>query len=434
MNSFSALGLSPSLIDGLTKQDITTPTDIQSAVIPILSQGHDVIGQAYTGSGKTLAYLCPLFMKLDPQRREMQALVLAPTHELVMQIYRQAQDLTQNSSIPIKSINIIGEANINNQITRLKDKPQLIIGTPGRILDLIKKRKINGQTIKTIIIDEVDNLLANTNRQAVLEVIKSTQRDRQLAAFSASMNDDTMATLRELMKEPQLIRLSSKAVLNPNIDHYYLIGEQRDKFELLRKLIHAENPERALIFLNDGERIDLLSEKLNYHHLKAYPLFGDMDKEERQKAMTDFRTGKIQLLVSSDLGARGLDIPDVTHIINMDFPLEANEYIHRAGRTARADRHGVCYSIVNPSELAALRIYQREFSVEIKPVHLVKGKVLPGAIKQHYIKTAAEKKASPAKKSTHATKKTTTKKKKTAGKSSATSTKKSSAFPKNKPQ
>ena len=400
MTTFAQLGLSKALIHALAQQAITVPTAIQTAAIPPLCQWQDVIGQAHTGSGKTLAYLCPLFLKIDPSRREMQALILAPTHELVMQIYRQAQDLAQNSGLNIRSINIIGEANINNQITRLKDKPQLIIGTPGRILDLIQKRKINAQTIKTIVIDEVDNLLANTNRQTVLDVIKTTQRDRQLAAFSASLNAATLTTLQELMTTPQLIELNTRAVLNPHIDHYYLLGEQRDKFELLRKLLHAENPQRALIFLNDGERIDLLCDKLNYHHYQAYPLFGDLTKEERQKAMNDFRSGKIRLLVSSDLAARGLDIPDITHVINLDFPLEANEYVHRAGRTARGERTGICYSIVNPTELAALRIYQREFAIDIQPVHLVRGKVLPGAVKQHYSKTAAEKKAAKGQKTT----------------------------------
>ncbi len=433
MTTFAQLGLSEALIHALAQQAITAPTAIQAAAIPPLLEGGDVIGQAHTGSGKTLAYLCPLFLKLDPSRRETQALVLAPTHELVMQIYRQAQDLAANSAIPLRSESIIGEANINNQITRLKNKPQLIIGTPGRVLDLIQKRKINAQTIKTIIIDEVDNLLANTNRQTVLNVIKTTQRDRQLAAFSASLNNATLTTLKELMKTPQLIELSAQAVLNPHIDHYYLIGEQRDKFELLRKLLHAENPPRALIFLNDGERIDLLCDKLNYHHYQAFPLFGNLTKEERQKALNDFRTGKIRLLVSSDLAARGLDIPDITHVINLDFPLEANEYVHRAGRTARGERSGICYSIVNPTELAALRIYQREFAIDIQPVHLARGKVLPGAIKQHYSKTAAEKKAAPSKKAA-AKKKTPSPKKKAASSPQAAPVKKTPASKKSKPQ
>lgn len=396
MTTFAQLGLAPALIDALAKQDITQPTAIQAQAIPPLSQGADLIGQSHTGSGKTLAYLCPIFAKIDTTRKEAQALILAPTHELVMQIYHQAQLLAQNSGIIINSVSLIGEVNINNQITRLKTKPQLIIGTPGRVLDLIQKRKINAQTIKTIIIDEADNLLANTNSATVLSVIKTTQRDRQLAAFSASFNADTLRILHELMKSPQIIRLSSQAVLNPNIDHYYLVGETREKFELLRKLIHAANPERALIFLNDGERIDLLCDKLCYHHYQAAPLFGDMSKTERQKTLTDFRTGKIRLLVSSDLGARGLDIEGISHIINMDFPLEANEYIHRAGRTARAGKRGTCYSIVNPTELAALRIYKREFALAISPVHIVKGKILPGAVKQYYHKP----KTAPANKNT----------------------------------
>ena len=432
MTTFAQLGLSEALIHALAQQAITEPTAIQAAAIPPLLEGGDVIGQAHTGSGKTLAYLCPLFLKLDPSRRETQALVLAPTHELVMQIYRQAQDLAANSAIPLRCESIIGEANINNQITRLKNKPQLIIGTPGRVLDLIQKRKINAQTIKTIVIDEVDNLLANTNRQTVLDVIKTTQRDRQLAAFSASLNEATLTTLKELMATPQLIKLSAQAVLNPHIDHYYLIGEQRDKFELLRKLLHAENPQRALIFLNDGERIDLLCDKLNYHHYQAFPLFGNLTKEERQKALNDFRTGKIRLLVSSDLAARGLDIPDITHVINLDFPLEANEYVHRAGRTARGERTGICYSIVNPTELAALRIYQREFAIDIQPVHLVRGKVLPGATKQHYSKTAAEKKAAPSQKP--AAKKKTPAPKKNASKPQTAPVKQTPASKKNKPQ
>ncbi len=407
--TFAQLGLPAEFIGALAQENITAPTDIQRQTIPLLTAGKDVIGQSVTGSGKTLAYLLPLMLKIDTSRKEAQAVILAPTHELVMQIYQQTQRLTQNSQLPLKTVVLMGESNINNQIAKLKEKPQLIIGTAGRILDLIKKRKINAQTIKTIIIDEVDNLLDNTNGPFVLEIIKATQKDRQLAAFSASLSDNTLKLLHEQMKSPHLVRVNSQIVMNPHIEHYYLVSEQRGKFELLRKLLNATTPKQALIFLNDGQRIDLLCDKLKYHHHKASPLFGNMDKEERQKALKDFRQGKINLLVASDLGARGLDIPDITHIINMDFPLEANEYIHRAGRTARGHRHGICFSIVNPTELAALRIYQREFGITINPVHLVKGKILSGATKDHYHKSAAEKaavkKKSVAKKSSQTTKK-----------------------------
>lgn len=384
--SFHELLNHDALAGALEKQNITEPTAIQQQVIPLLAEGRDVIGQSHTGSGKTLAYLCPALLKIDASAKQTQVLVLAPTHELVMQIYRLAQELIKDAELNIVSQSIIGEANINNQIAKLKEKPQLIVGTPGRILDLIKKRKINCQTIKTVIIDEMDNLLDNTNQKTIVDIIKSMLRDRQLAAFSATASSKTMDLLLQHMHDPAVVKIEAEAKMNPNIDHFYLVGEQRDKFVQLRKLLHAleDEAERILIFMNDGPELDFLVDKLNYHKVRTYSLHGIVSKEERQKAMEDFRKGKIKILVSSDLAARGLDIPDITHVINMDFPAEPNEYIHRAGRTARGTRTGQCYNLVNPRELAALRIYQRDFEIKVSPVHLVKGKILSGATKDYY--------------------------------------------------
>ncbi|MBE6112597.1 MAG: DEAD/DEAH box helicase [Peptococcaceae bacterium] len=395
--SFYDLLQHDAMAQALEKQNITEPTAIQQEVIPLLAQGRDVIGQSHTGSGKTLAYLCPALLKIDAAAKQAQVLILAPTHELVMQIYRQAQQLIKDTGLDITAQSIIGEANINNQIAKLKEKPQLIVGTPGRILDLIKKRKINCQTIRTVIIDEMDNLLDNTNQQTILDIIKSMLRDRQLAAFSATASNHTMDLLLQHMHDPAIVKIEAQAKMNPNIDHFYLVGEQRDKFVQLRKLLHAldEEAERILIFMNDGPELDFLVDKLNYHKIRTYSLHGIVSKEERQKAMEDFRKGKIKILVSSDLAARGLDIPDITHVINMDFPAEPNEYIHRAGRTARGTRTGQCYSLVNPRELAALRIYQREFGIQVAPVHLVKGKILSGATKDYYKDPNRKKKHSP---------------------------------------
>lgn len=384
--SFQEILQHQAMTDALAKQNIIEPTAIQQQVIPLLLEGRDVIGQSYTGSGKTLAYLCPTLLKIDENVKQAQALILAPTHELVMQIYRQAQQLIRDGQMHIGCQSIIGEANINNQIVKLKEKPQLLVGTPGRILDLIKKRKINCQTIRTVIIDEADNLLDNTNQQTMQDIIKSMLRDRQLAAFSATISNHAMELLQQTMQDAAVVRIAEQAKMNPHIQHFYLISEQREKFVQLRKLLHAldEEAQRILIFMNDGPELDFLVDKLNYHKIRTYSLHGIVSKEERQKAMEEFRKGKIKVLVSSDLAARGLDIPDITHVINMDFPAEPNEYIHRAGRTARGERQGQCYSIVNPRELAALRIYQREFGIEIAPVHLVKGKILSGAVKEFY--------------------------------------------------
>ena len=408
--SFETLLNHEALAQALAKMNITEPTDIQAQVIPHMLEGRDVIGQAHTGSGKTLAYLCPILMQIDPTAKQVQALILAPTHELVMQIYRLAVQLCKDAELDIRCMSIIGEANINNQITKLKEKPQLIVGTPGRVLDLIKKKKINCQTIRTVIIDERDNLLDNTNQETMQNIIKSMLRDRQLAAFSATASAHTLELLKNHMHDPVEIVSKAEVKMNPNIEHFYLIGEQRDKFVLLRKLLHAldEEAERILIFMNDGPELDFLVDKLNYHKIRTCSLHGIVDKEERQKAMDEFRRGKIKILVSSDLAARGLDIPDITHVINMDFPAEPNEYIHRSGRTARGERTGQCYSLVNPKELAALRIYQRDFEIEVKPVHLVKGKILSGATKEYYKdpnrkKKSADKK-SPDKKKTSAKK------------------------------
>ena len=410
--SFETLLNHEALAQALAKMNIIEPTDIQAQVIPHMLEGRDVIGQAHTGSGKTLAYLCPILMQIDPTAKQVQALILAPTHELVMQIYRLAVQLCKDAELDIRCMSIIGEANINNQITKLKEKPQLIVGTPGRVLDLIKKKKINCQTIRTVIIDEMDNLLDNTNQETMQNIIKSMLRDRQLAAFSATASAHTLELLKNHMHDPVEIVSKAEVKMNPNIEHFYLIGEQRDKFVLLRKLLHAldEEAERILIFMNDGPELDFLVDKLNYHKIRTYSLHGIVDKEERQKAMDEFRRGKIKILVSSDLAARGLDIPDITHVINMDFPAEPNEYIHRSGRTARGERTGQCYSLVNPKELAALRIYQRDFEIEVKPVHLVKGKILSGATKEYY--------KDPNRKKKSADKKPTDKKKTSAKKDS----------------
>lgn len=410
--SFETLLNHEALAQALAKMNITESTDIQAQVIPHMLEGRDVIGQAHTGSGKTLAYLCPILMQIDPNAKQVQALILAPTHELVMQIYRLAVQLCKDAELDIRCMSIIGEANINNQITKLKEKPQLIVGTPGRVLDLIKKKKVNCQTIRTVIIDEMDNLLDNTNQETMQNIIKSMLRDRQLAAFSATASAHTLELLKNHMHDPVEIVSKAEVKMNPNIEHFYLIGEQRDKFVLLRKLLHAldEEAERILIFMNDGPELDFLVDKLNYHKIRTYSLHGIVDKEERQKAMDEFRRGKIKILVSSDLAARGLDIPDITHVINMDFPAEPNEYIHRSGRTARGERTGQCYSLVNPKELAALRIYQRDFEIEVKPVHLVKGKILSGATKEYY--------KDPNRKKKSADKKPTDKKKTSAKKDS----------------
>ncbi|MDO5039219.1 DEAD/DEAH box helicase [Clostridium sp.] len=377
MNTFQDLNLSNNIIEGLKKQSIDTPTEIQALTIPEILLNKDVIGEAHTGSGKTLAFLAPLFEKIDKNTQGVQVLILAPTRELVMQIEKQCKLLAQNSNINISSTPIIGDVNMDKQIKKLKEaKPSIVIGTPGRVLDLIKKKKIKAHTIKTIVLDEGDNLLDNTHLRTVQDIIKSTMRDRQLLVFSATISPKAMDILKDLMKEPVIFKNKEKISLNPNIEHIYIEVEERDKPEVIRKLVAAENPSKTLVFINRGFNVELIADKLNYHHKNAFAMHKRITKEQRQQALEKFRNGSIDILVSSDISARGLDIPNISHIINLDFPINANEYLHRAGRTARGNNKGITVSLVTPKELRNLKQYEKQFKIKFKKMELSHGKLI----------------------------------------------------------
>jgi superfamily II DNA/RNA helicase len=376
INTFDELGLDPNLVEGLKKQGITEPTGIQAETIQLALENRDIVGQSPTGSGKTLAFLLPIFQRIDAGKREMQAIILAPTHELVMQIENQIRLLTDSSGVAVTSAAIIGEVNITRQIEKLREKPNIIVGSAGRVLELIKRRKINSQTVKTIVIDEGDRMLDEHNLSTVKDVIKTTLRDRQLMLFSATVSEKTLSTARELMKDPQVIRIEDEGKINPNINHIYIVTEQRDKIEVLRKLVASIKPERAIIFINKSEELQLTTAKLQYHHLSAYDISGGASKEERKKALESFRKGDIKLLVASDIAARGLDIKGVTHIINLDLPENSKGYLHRVGRTGRMWEAGTAISIVTEKEIALIRKYERDLNISISPKEMYKGAIV----------------------------------------------------------
>lgn len=377
MKNFKDLNLNNNIILGLEKQGIYAPTEIQTLTIPEILNNKDVIGEAHTGSGKTLAFLAPLFQKIDANKKDVQVLILAPTRELVMQIERQSKLLAQNSQMPINTVPIIGDVNMEKQIKKLKElKPNIVVGTPGRVLDLIKKKKIKAHTIKTIVLDEGDNLLDNTHSRTIQDIIKTTMRDRQLLIFSATISQKAMPIAKDLMKNPVIFKNNKNASLNPNIEHMYIEVEERDKAEVLRKLIAAVDPDKAIVFINRGFDVEMIADKLNYHHKNAFAMHKRITKEQRQQALEKFRNGKINILVSSDISARGLDIQGVTHIINLDFPVNANEYLHRAGRTARGNANGTTISLVTKKEFPAIRIYEREFNIKINKKQLSYGKLV----------------------------------------------------------
>ena len=376
INTFNQLGLDERLVEGLKKQGITEPTAIQADTVKLALENKDIVGQSPTGSGKTLAFLLPIFQRVDAGKRETQAIVLEPTHELVMQIEKQARLLAANSGIAVTSAAVIGEVNITRQIEKLKEKPNIIIGSAGRVLELIKRRKINAQTVRTIVIDEGDRMLDEHNLGTVREVIKTTLRDRQLMVFSATIGEKTLSTAREFMKDPQIVRIEDRGKISPDIRHIYLEAEKRDKIEVLRKLAASIKPERAIIFINKSEELQLTAAKLKYHHLSACDISGSASKEERKKALEGFRKGDIKLLVASDIAARGLDIKGVTHIFNLDLPEDPKGYLHRAGRTGRMGEPGTVVSIVTEREVPFLRKCERDLKIKIYEKIIARGKVL----------------------------------------------------------
>ena len=375
--SFNELNINQSIVMALKKQNITTPTGIQETSIPFALENKDIIAEAHTGTGKTLAFLIPIFEKINLEKREMQAIILAPTHELVVQIESQIKLLATNSHMDIKSLSIMGESNIEKQIKKLKEiKPHIIIGSPGRILDLIKKRKITAHTIKTIVLDEADNLLSKNKPTIIKDIIKSTMKDRQLMFFSASINKETLNLAKTLVKEVEIINIENKSEINPRIEHICILGSLRDRFENLRKLLAAEQPKRAIVFVNNNTELRQINEKLQYHKVKSTAIYGNASKEERQRALDSFRRGKCNVLVSSDLSARGLDIPEVSHIISLDFPVNPDEYLHRAGRTARGDNSGVSVCLITNKDIEILQSYEKAFGIEFTVKKLYGGKLM----------------------------------------------------------
>jgi superfamily II DNA/RNA helicase len=373
---FDNMNLNKSLIKALEIEKITIPTEIQRRVIPVALENKDVIAQSETGTGKTLAYLLPLYHKLNSLNREMQAIIMVPTHELAIQVQRQIERLSLNSEIKITATPIIGNVNIDRQIDKLKEKPHIIVGSPGRILELIKKKKIAAHTIKTIIIDEADRLMDDSNLEIVKGVIKSTLKERQLMIFSATISKETITRANEIMKEPELIRGEEKATVPDTIEHIYFVTEQRDKIEVLRKLIRMLEPKKAVVFVNQSEEIETVSAKLNYHGLKAESIHGTNFKLDRKKTMEDFRTGRLQLLIASDIAARGLQIEGITHIFNMSIPEDAKDYLHRAGRTGRNGNKGLAISIITERELPLIHMYEKSLNISITFKDMYMGKLV----------------------------------------------------------
>lgn len=368
--------ISPKLKEALERENIKSLTKVQKAVLGPCLENKDIIVQSETGSGKTLAYLIPIFEKYKEKVKTNQVIILVPTHELAMQVYRQSELLAANSGIDIQSAVIMGDVNIERQIKKLKEKPQIIIGTSGRILELIKKKKIAAHTVKTIIIDEADRLLNKDNIGMTQAVVKCTMKDRQLLFFSASMVQKAVEAARVMSKEPVIIKINSKEKIPDNIKHMYLISERRDKLENFRKAAFILKPKKAMVFINKMSDIEEATSKLVYHKMKAECLHGSIIKSDRKRVIDEFKKNQITYLIATDIAARGLHFSDVDMVFHLTVPEDISEYLHRAGRTGRNGKRGANLLIITKEELPLLKKIEKKFGLSITQMKMNNGKLV----------------------------------------------------------
>lgn len=376
MKDFKELNIKEDLVEALKKQGINNPTNIQALAIPKAIEGLSLVAQSETGTGKTLAYLIPVMQKIDRTKNENQAIILAPTHELAAQINNTIISLNKDLEEKISSLMIVGSGNIKRQMDSLKKKPQIIVGSSGRIMELIQKKKISAHTIKVLVMDEGDKLLHFKNVQEVNTIRKAMMRDVQKLLFSATLTEDTLAVVDKVMDNYEVIKVKEKNEVNTDIEHAYFYVQSRDKDDALRRIIHATKASKILVFINRNYDLKITLEKLRYHKINVDSLHSENNKERRKKALDDFRNGKIQVLMASDVAARGLDIKGLTHIINLDIPEDPKNYLHRVGRVGRAGNKGIAYSIVDKDEERIIKRYEKAFDIKIPEMVTYEGEII----------------------------------------------------------
>jgi superfamily II DNA/RNA helicase len=312
--------------------------------------------------------------RIDPAQPTTQVLIVAPTHELSIQIHRQSCELAQNAGRAIRSVLLIGGTATARQIEKLKSKPHVVVGSPGRILELIERGKLKTTQLRAIVVDEADRLLHEESLTWIQKIVRQAPAARQLIFASATIEPQTRDVMAALSPEAVVLRPGAEAV-NENIQHLYLICEERDKPEVLRKLLHAFDVPRAIVFVHRNDVAERVAAKLAHHKLAVADLNAELDKMERKRAMDGIRSDTVRIVIASDLAARGLNIPGVTHVFNLDVPTMSNAYLHRVGRTGRAGAQGMAISLLTEIEARLVRRYEQELGIVMQCVRVRDGHV-----------------------------------------------------------
>jgi ATP-dependent RNA helicase DeaD len=354
LSKFQDLGISQDLMNAISKMGFEEATPIQVQTIPLALEKHDVIGQAQTGTGKTAAFGIPLIEKIDVRQEKIQGIVIAPTRELAIQVSEELYKI--GSSKRVRVLPIYGGQDISRQIRGLKTKPpHIVVGTPGRLIDHINRKTLRLQNIETVVLDEADEMLNMGFIEDIEAILSEVPAERQTLLFSATMPLPIQRIAERFMSNPQIVKVKSKEVTVPNIQQFYLEVHEKQKFDVLTRLLDIQSPELAIIFGRTKRRVDELSEALTTRGYAAEGIHGDMTQAKRMSVLRQFKEGTIEILVATDVAARGLDISGVTHVYNFDIPQDPESYVHRIGRTGRAGKNGVAMLFVSSREVSQLK-------------------------------------------------------------------------------
>ena len=361
---FDDLNLYPQILRAIREMGFEEATPIQSKAIPVVMEGVDVIGQAQTGTGKTAAFGIPLLMKVDPHNKKTQAIVLCPTRELAIQVAEEVRCLAKYMH-GVKVLPVYGGQDIVKQIRSLKGGAQIIIGTPGRVMDHLRRKTIKCEEVETIVLDEADEMLNMGFREDIETVLEYIPEERQTVLFSATMPKPILEITKKYQKDAVTIKVVKKELTVPNIEQYYYDVKRKDKVEVLSRLLDVYDPRLSLVFCNTKRMVDELTNALQGRVYFAEGLHGDMKQMQRDRVMNHFRNGKTEILVATDVAARGIDVDDVEAVFNFDLPQDDEYYVHRIGRTGRAGRTGRSFTFVKGKEVYKLKDIQRYCKTKI---------------------------------------------------------------------
>ena len=372
IETFQELNCAPEIKRALDEMGFSEPTPIQKEVLPLMLEGRDCVAQAPTGTGKTCAFGIPLVERVDPEDESVQALVLCPTRELAVQITEELRGIARYSE-GVRILTVYGGQPIQKQLSALRKRPQILVGTPGRVIDHLERRSVRLGALRTLVLDEADEMLNMGFREDIDKILAGAPEERQTVLFSATMSPEILRISREYQRDPVTLRVKAQESALPRISQYCVKVREKDKLRILMKLLDDNAFSLSLVFCNTKKRAQELSEALCGYGYRAESLHGDLNQRERDAVMKKYRSGGLGILVATDVAARGIDVDGIEAVFNFDVPNDPEYYVHRIGRTARANREGISYTLATARQLGDTEAFERYTGVKMERVAVSAG-------------------------------------------------------------